>query len=188
MVMVRVLPDGRKEEAELQASSSGFCVAKWANGVEVQTEMPKLNLHAKPIRKKPAASAVPDVVGNVDSDVDAGEEEKPEEDKPEDQQEDKPDDQQEDKTEGQALPRPCPIAIEPCTYLKMYFKKGSGWGIRRKFLDKRQVFQIGGSRCSLTKEQLAEVADKAIASLEKGEQTERMAKEWCSKEIERLEG
>jgi hypothetical protein len=69
MVMVRVLPDGRKEETKFQASSSGFCVAKWANGVEVQTEMPKLNLHAKPIRKKPAASAVPDVVGNVDSDV-----------------------------------------------------------------------------------------------------------------------
>ena len=52
MVMVRVLPDGRKEEAELQASSSGFCVAKWAKGVEVH-----------------AASAEPDVVGNVDSDV-----------------------------------------------------------------------------------------------------------------------
>jgi hypothetical protein len=176
MVMVRVLPDGRKEETKLQASSSGFCVAKWEHGVEVQTELPNLLLQAKPIRKKPAA---PDVV--VDSDVDAGEEEKPEEDKPEDQQEDKPEDQREDKTEGQALPCPCTIAIEPCTYLKIYDKNGHASGIRRKFLDKRQVFQIGGNRCSLMKEQLAEVADKAIASLEKSEQTERMAKEWCSK-------
>ena len=61
------------------------------------------------------------------------------------------------------------------TYLKMWYKNSLAFGLRQKFGAKTQVCCLGGKKCSMTKEQLAAIADEAIISMQNGSMSEEQA-------------
>ena len=50
----------------------------------------------------------------------------------------------------------------------MWYKGGCAWGVRRKFFDKKQVFQVGGKQSGCTQEQLETMVESAIEKMEQG--------------------
>ena len=94
-------------------------------------------------------------------------EEKDQEDDKEEEEE-----QQEDEDGKQKEPAEAP---RPKTYLKMWYKNSLAFGLRQKFGAKTQVCCLGGKKCSMTKEQLAAIADEAIVSMQSGSMSEEQA-------------
>ena len=61
------------------------------------------------------------------------------------------------------------------TYLKMKYKNSLSFGLRQTFGAKSQAFCLGGKQCSMTKDQLAAIADEAIVSMQNGSMSEEQA-------------
>ena len=70
-------------------------------------------------------------------------------------------------------------------YLKMWYKSGNAWGIRRKFLDKGQAFQIGGKKVKLSKDTLEKIANHIIHKMENNDLSEADAKQLGKEMIEK---
>ena len=153
MKMVRILSNGVRQEAKMQPSSTGFCVALFEGEVEpVQTEVP--NLYHEQCFKRPAAKGqVAPRKKPAASKVVA----KPAEESEGEEEEDVEDD---------------PLASLPNTIVVKYstpYRYPSGaWGIRRRFSngDSKQVFQVKPAGWS--DQQVKELCLEAVQKLKDG--------------------
>ena len=101
------------------------------------------------------------------------------------EQQDDEKEQQEKSPQPEAEP-PLPLQDgEVRAYSKMWYKAGHAWGVRRKFLDKKQIFQVGGKQSGLSKEQLEVVVDMAITKMVNG-MFEAQAKAWAQAEVKTM--
>ena len=69
----------------------------------------------------------------------------------------------------------------------MWYKNAAAFGIRQAFGLKRQMFQLGGKRCTLSQDQLREIADAAVLKLAEGSSVAD-SKLWGLQEIQRRSG
>ena len=83
--------------------------------------------------------------------------------------------------DGEQEHSPPPLDGQVRAYNKMWYTGGHAWGVRRKFLDKEQIFQVGGK--GLSTEQLEFGVDRAIAKLNGGSMFEAQAKTWTQAEV-----
>jgi len=153
MKMVRILSNGVRQEAKMQPSSTGFCVALFEGDMKpAQTEVP--NLYHEPCFKRPAAKgqvaprkkpAASKVVAKPAEASEGEEEEEVEVD---------------------------PLASLPDTIVVKYstpYRYPSGaWGIRRRFSngDSKQLFQV--KPAGFSDEQIKELCLEAIQKLKDG--------------------
>ena len=168
---VRVHPGGAIEKAVVKPGPKGFALAYWPESNDpVETEMPNVLLDievaTKPVKAKKAMKAMKAMKdrrrfrmrmkAKAAKDSDANEEEEEEEGVP-------------------PSPAPAPAAAsttppppEPKrTYLHMWYKNSHAYGIRQKFLDKKQIGCVSNKLKSQAFLEL--IADEAIRKLESGQ-------------------
>lgn len=66
----------------------------------------------------------------------------------------------------------------PMTWGKMWYKNGSRYGVRQKFGEKKQVWQVSCANAGVSQEDLGKLVDMAMRKMEAGELTEANAKTW----------
>ena len=195
--LCRSYTDGRVEKIKLVEGPSGFAVAMLTSGQPYSTEVPNLSLLPPKVMKKPAKAAKKDEEEeqeDKEKDEEKGEEKDEEKDEEEEQEDgDEQDEEEEDRGEGkkdqevqqeqdhaeQEEHMEHKDAEQRRSYLKMWYKNGNAWGIRRTFFDKKQIFQVGGKSSRLTKEQLRSITDKAIVMMQEEGSSETDAKAWA---------
>ena len=199
---------GVKQVAPLMAGPGGFCIAEFDDGT-LKTEVPNLLLLPVAILKKPAGVTKekggegPAKECEKDEDEKEGEtkeeeQQEEEDEEEEEQQEEKEEEQQEEGEEKEEEQQEAEEqenktkeagvkqqAVQR-TYSKMWYKKGNAWGIRRKFFDKGQAFQVGGAKLNLSKEALGTIADKVIQEMENNDLSEAEAKQLAKEEVDNL--
>ena len=212
LTFVRSGPQGF-EEMKLEAGDSGFCIARLGDKI-VETEVPNLLLaHLAPVLKRPAACKRPAAAMAEDKaevednnlDEDDGDDKS---DPSEEMQEEPPShemeeelfcedvehvDAVEEQVEGQVEEKvkegkPADVPPEPIVrkYVKMYYKNGHAYGIRRRFLGNNQAFQVGGKACKLSPAQLSTIADETIRKMEEEDLEEGLALSWAKEEMKRV--
>ena len=111
--------------------------------------------------------------GSLDE-LDDGEDHEEEEELEE--EEEAKDELEEAEAEGEAeAPTIAAVPPERKTYLKMYYKKVNSFGIRQRFGDKRQIFNV--SKPGWSKSKLEKLADQCLDRLHEGK-GEGETKEW----------
>lgn len=150
----KVTPDGTETSYDLVEGPCGFARVS-IGGVMVDTECPNLLLLANgrpaktpKVTKKPATRA-------------GG---------PKPPAEEATEEAEDLEVAGEEL---APVEKKYC---KLWYKNGHAFGIRQKFGSKTQVFTVGGNSCGKTKEELAVIAEEAIAMLESGDKSEEQVK------------
>ena len=175
MALRKQLPCGKEMSYKLVAGPAGFARAQVGTEFE-ETEVANLLLTVKKrpagAKKKPAAADASDDKSElsdppVEEEGDDLEEKEQEDDKEEEEE------QQEDEDGKQKEPAEAP---RPKTYSKMWYKNSLAFGLRQKFGAKTQVCCLGGKKCSMTKDQLAAIADEAIVPMQNGSMSEEQAR------------
>lgn len=150
---------GEKVKATMLPGSSGFLQAWFGKEGPIETEVPNLSLEAHTVcavKKRPAGS------GRARASAPAAPASAPATKAPAGE-----------SATAAAEPVESPPAAQ---YIVLYYKSDGGFGLRRRFGDKKQVWSV---RCKgMPSEDLRALMEEARAEVEAGRLSEQAAREW----------
>jgi hypothetical protein len=169
MSLKKQLPCGKELSYKLVAGPAGFARAQMGLDFE-ETDCPNLLLV---VHKRPAGAQKKPAAAKKEEEDDEYEDPLPDplDDDGEAQEEEKKEGENEDGEVMEEAAKP-----QEKTYKKMWYKNSNNWGVRQKFGAKSQIFCLGGKKVTMSKEELATIADEAITSMENGIMSEDEAR------------